>query len=308
MTGFGVASRPWDGGPQAGTVHVEVRSVNSRFREVKIRQPFGPALDHELKRQVEGRIARGRVELKIHVEPVEAAGEGARLQALAKLGIDPARGPAVVAAAREMERLAAEAGLEVRASSAAELLRFMAGARAPERAEDSTTSPTFLPDLVDEALDQLCNLRSREGQALQRALSDLADLLKEQVERLRASLEGEPGRIAERVNARVEELTEQGGGTGPDPVRLAQEVALLLARGDVEEELTRIDSHLEQLRRVMEGDSTPGQGKTLDFLCQELLREAATIGGKITSHSGSMNVIEAKGIIERIREQVQNVE
>jgi uncharacterized protein (TIGR00255 family) len=207
-----------------------------------------------------------------------------------------------------MERVAAEAGLEVRAPSAAELLRFMAGIRAPEKADAASTAPGFLADLVAEALDELCNMRTREGQALQRALSDLADLLQEQVEQLRNSLEGESERLAERVNARVEELAEQGGGMGPDPVRLAQEVALLLARGDVEEELTRIDSHLGQLRRVMEEDSTPGQGKTLDFLCQELLREATTIGGKITSHSGSMNVIEAKGIIERIREQVQNVE
>jgi uncharacterized protein (TIGR00255 family) len=307
MTGFGVASRPWDAGSQAGTVHVEVRSVNSRFREVKIRQPFGPAVEHELKRQVEGRVGRGRIEVKIHVEPTETAGKTTGLEGLASVGLDPERGPLVVAAAREMEHLAVEAGLELRAPSAAELLRFMAGMRAPDRAEAESSGPPFLADLMGEALDELCNMRKREGQVLEQALSDLADLLQEQVERLRSEVKGESGRLAERVNARVEELAEQGSAP-VDPVRLAQEVALLLARGDVEEELTRIDSHLGQLRRVLENDSAPGQGKTLDFLCQELLREAATIGGKITSHSGSMNVIEAKGIIERIREQVQNVE
>ena len=82
----------------------------------------------------------------------------------------------------------------------------------------------------------------------------------------------------------------------------------MVARGDVAEELARIASHLTQLREVVGSAAAPGQGKTLEFLAQELLREITTIGSKITSHDGSRIVIEAKGTIERIREQVHNVE
>jgi uncharacterized protein (TIGR00255 family) len=87
---------------------------------------------------------------------------------------------------------------------------------------------------------------------------------------------------------------------------VAQEVALLVAKADVAEELARIDSHLAQARAVLAESARTGQGKTLDFLSQELLREITTIGGKI--QQGSAIVIEAKGIVGRIREQVQNVE
>ena len=93
-----------------------------------------------------------------------------------------------------------------------------------------------------------------------------------------------------------------------DRERLAQEIALLVVRGDVSEELARIASHLEQARAVLAQPAQVGQGKTLDFLSQELNREVTTIGSKITSHAGSAVVIAAKGTIERIREQVQNVE
>src|SRR5690606_39637737 len=93
-----------------------------------------------------------------------------------------------------------------------------------------------------------------------------------------------------------------------DRERIAQELALLVVRGDVSEELARITSHLGQARGLLGAPAEVGQGKTLDFLSQELLREVTTIGSKITSHAGSAVIIEAKGTIERIREQVQNVE
>jgi len=110
------------------------------------------------------------------------------------------------------------------------------------------------------------------------------------------------------VTDRLQELTKRLGADTVDRDRVAQEIAIVVARGDVAEELARIASHLTQLRETLARPAAPGQGKTLEFVGQELLREITTIGSKITSHEGSRIVIEAKGSIERIREQVHNVE
>jgi uncharacterized protein (TIGR00255 family) len=114
----------------------------------------------------------------------------------------------------------------------------------------------------------------------------------------------------EALLARLDRLDrlDMSATGGVDRDRLAQELALLVVRGDVSEELARISSHLEQARSVLAAAPEVGQGKTLDFLSQELLREVTTIGSKITAHAGSAVVINAKRTIERIREQVQNVE
>ena len=125
---------------------------------------------------------------------------------------------------------------------------------------------------------------------------------------LAALLPPEAERIGERVAARLAELTARAGAPHLDSARVAQEVAVVLARGDVAEELARVGSHLGQLEGALNAPAAPGQGKTLDFLTQELHREYTTMGSKVTSHEGSRIVIEGKAIIERIREQVQNVE
>ena len=111
-------------------------------------------------------------------------------------------------------------------------------------------------------------------------------------------------RLAEKIAA----LCVRAGVSPPSPERVAQEVAVLVQRGDIEEELARLASHLVQFRGVLTAPAQVGQGKTLDFLSQELFREITTIGSKITSHAGSAAVIAAKATIERMREQVQNVE
>lgn len=280
--------------------------MNARFREIKIRQPFGAAAEQALRRRVEKRVGRGRVELKVQLSPVDTTVGDGDEGVLVALGIDPSRVPIVIAAAQEVARRANENGLELSMPTALEFLRFMSGRQGG--AETADAAPEFLDELVDEALDGLCEFRDREGEALERVLGDHAGQLASEVARLRAALEGEVERFRRRMTTKAIDLCERAGAGSLDADRVAQEVALLAARGDVEEELARIDSHLQQVREVLSAKASPGQGKTLDFLCQELLREVSTIGGKITSHAGSGIVIEAKGTIERIREQVQNVE
>jgi uncharacterized protein (TIGR00255 family) len=151
-------------------------------------------------------------------------------------------------------------------------------------------------------------MREQEGRALTAALAGLADELEGHARELRRLLDGEAERLQDRLAERIAGLCARAGVSPPAPERLAQEVALLVARGDIEEELARLASHLAQWRGVLAAPAQPGQGKTLDFLSQELFREITTVGSKITSHAGSAVVIAAKGAVERMREQVQNVE
>jgi uncharacterized protein (TIGR00255 family) len=110
------------------------------------------------------------------------------------------------------------------------------------------------------------------------------------------------------VRVRVRELCDAASVPAPDEGRIAQEVALLAAKSDVSEELARIASHLARFDETLAAPAAPGQGRTLEFVAQELVREVTTIGSKIGSHVAAALVIDAKGTLERIREQVQNVE
>jgi len=304
MTGFGLADRSW---PESGVrVRVELRSVNSRFLELKLRQPFGVAVEHELRRAIEGRLGRGRVDLAIRIE---GAGELAR-DPLAAVGVDRERIAPVLAALATLADAAYQASFQVSHPTSLELLKFLVstGSSKSAGAEPLEVAPPFLAELCDEALARLIGMREAEGQALAQTLTALFDALADQVQRIEQRLVGERERIHDQLIERCNALLARVDAGAVDRERLAQELALLLVRGDVSEELARIASHLEQARALLAAPAETGQGKTLDFLSQELLREVTTIGSKITSHAGSALVIEAKGTIERIREQVQNVE
>jgi uncharacterized protein (TIGR00255 family) len=304
MTGFGVADRSW---PERGVrVRVELRSVNSRFLELKLRQPFGVAVEHELRRAIEARLGRGRVDISIRIE---GAGELTEDPLLA-LGIERERIAPVLAALGNLADAAYQASFQVSHPTSLDLLRFLvsAGGSKTGSAEALEIAPPFLGEVVDEALGRLLGMRETEGHALAGTLTGLLDELAEQIRRVEQSLVGERERIHDQLVERCNALLARVDAGAIDGERIAQELALLVVRGDVSEELARITSHLGQARGLLGAPAEVGQGKTLDFLSQELLREVTTIGSKISSHAGSALVIAAKGIIERIREQVQNVE
>lgn len=307
MTGFGVASRPFtDAQSVASLFQVEIRSVNARFLELKIRQPFGARVEQELRALVESRLGRGRVELSIVTRRSESTA-APELDALAVFGLEGARVRQAIAAAAATARIAAEESLELSPSSPLELLRFLTSTARASTVEQPEPPP-FLHALVTEALEQLVAFRTTEGEALGAAIGELVEALAAAAGQLRADLPAERERLQARLAERVQQLCDRAGVDAATPERLAQEIAIAVARGDIEEELARIDSHLAQMRTTIAASPHKGQGKTLDFVTQELLREVTTIGSKITSHTGSRIVIDAKAIIERIREQVQNVE
>lgn len=311
MTGFGVADRVWT--ERGLRVWVELRSVNARYLELKIRQPFGVAVEHQLRRALEARIGRGRVELSIRVD---GAGGGDGSNPLEALGIEHGKLLTVLEALRSLTDEAHRASFQVSHPNSMELLRFLMSANVDRGPVERLDAPPFLDALVDEATTKLVEMRTTEGRALAEVLTTALAELEAQVARIRDSLDGEAERLFAQLVARAQavlarlDLTAVGltavGTIERD--RVEHELALLLTRGDVSEELARIASHLDQARATLAATPEPGQGKTLDFLSQELLREVTTIGSKVSSHTGSAVVIEAKRSIERIREQVQNVE
>lgn len=299
MTGFGAASCVAEVAGQPMRLFVELRSVNQRFLEIKIRHPFGGAAEQALRKRIEVRLKRGRVDVLVHLQAVGGA-PGLQQADLERIG-------EVLAHVQLVEAQAQRLGIvTLQPCTALEILRS-AGARAGG-GEGPATAPAELDAMVDEALDALCAMREVEGAALAAVLEEQAAALQGQVAELAASRDGEAERLATRLRERVAALCEKAGVPPPPAERIAQEVAALVQRGDIEEELARIDSHLGQLRAVLAAPAATGQGKTLDFLAQELFRELTTIGSKITSHAGSAVVIAAKSSVERIREQVQNVE
>lgn len=287
MTGFGAATAV-EGSERIG---VEIRSVNHKFCEVKARLPRELAsLEPALLQQIRRRLGRGAIEISVHRG-------GGRTTAVPKIDVELAREYA------QAQRALGEAlGLSGPLS-----LQSLFEAEGVVRLEDR---PAELPDAAraleraaGEALSVLEAMRCCEGAALARDVEG-------RIARLE-TLTAEAGRLApkaleeyrDRFAARAVELA-RGAAIAPD--RLAQEVALIAERMDVEEELSRLGSHLAQLRGLL--SSTDAVGRRMDFLIQEIHREVNTFGNKSQSAALVSIVVELKAEAERIREQVQNVE
>lgn len=168
--------------------------------------------------------------------------------------------------------------------------------------EDQEAVQTLIRDTLGEVLADVCNMRETEGEALKRDLAFHLDQLAQNREQIEKLAPGVPKAYQEKLQLRLAEL----GVKEIDPARLAQEVALMADRCAIDEELSRLVSHIAQFRATMEQDGEVG--RRLDFLTQELNREVNTIGSKASDAEIAKLVVNAKSEIEKIREQVQNVE
>jgi uncharacterized protein (TIGR00255 family) len=290
MTGYGHASLEAEGLRAA----VAVRSVNHRFLDLTLHlpRPLQP-LEAEVKERVAAAVARGRVEVS-----VQAGFSGAGVEAVV------ASRPLVTSLVRTLRDMQSEYGLEG-GVSVADLVRFPG---AIERVEGLAEVPETVRaaafDLLSRALDGLSAMRQAEGERLRTELERLLAAIEGAVARIEArSLESRETRQAallERARALLGEL-------GLDDARLYQEVVRAVERHDVAEELQRLRSHAASARELLARDGTPA-GKRLDFLAQELMREANTVGSKVQDAPAVREVVELKAEIERLREQVQNVE
>lgn len=287
MTGFGAGK----GAAGEEEIAVEVRSVNHKYCEVKARLPreLG-ALEVEVARAVKERLARGGVEVTAR----RAGNHG-----VVTPRVDAHLAEAYARAFAELQARLSLPG----AATLADVLAADGVIRLEERELDADAAREALLRGLERALEALVAMREKEGAALARDLSARLD----QVEAIVARVQAQVPRSVEHHRARLEErIAELTRGIPLDPARLAQEVALFADRIDVTEEITRLGSHVAQVRGLL--TSREPSGRKLDFIVQEMHREANTIGSKSQSAEIVSEVVALKAEIERMREQVQNVE
>lgn len=289
MTGFGAASGEACGGL---ALRLELRSVNHRHLSVKLRLPEALAgLEAELEARVRAACERGAVSLHLALEHTGGAG-GARVDhELARRY------------RRDLEALARELGLEPDLSLAALVgLPGVLAAGPPELDLNAVRAAAL--EFLDQAIERMLAMRAAEGQALAADLRKQAQALAQLAGRIEKRMPRVVRAHRTALERRVQALL--GGAAAVSGSDLAREVALLADKLDVSEELTRLGSHLEQLEGFLKKGGRVG--RQLDFLVQEIFREVNTIGSKCSDATVAHWVIEAKTHVERLREQVQNVE
>ncbi|HEX6529942.1 MAG TPA: YicC/YloC family endoribonuclease [Burkholderiales bacterium] len=281
MTGYAQAAA----GSPRGTLSLELRSVNSRFLDVVFRIPDElRALEPGLREAITARITRGKVDCRVALAEGEGVAPKLNEEALGRLR-------AVAEAARRAFPDAAPPSL-------AELLRWpgVLGAEA-----DAEALRSVAMTLCQKTLDDLVAARAREGAKLAAFILDRVREMRAQVEKVKPLV---PEAVAAYQQKITERLREAVGNADEERVRV--EIALFASKADVAEELDRLSAHLGEVERVLKAGGTIG--KRLDFLAQELNREANTLGSKSASTAVSECALELKLLIEQIREQVQNLE
>jgi uncharacterized protein (TIGR00255 family) len=287
MTGFGQA----EGTVGTSRVLIEVRTVNHRFFSPSIKLPaaFG-RWESEVREAMRLKVSRGHVTLSARSE---------RLASQA-ISIDEQRFAAVVVQLRSLHD---QHGL-VGGVDLATVLR-MPDVMGASSEDDDTGTVSELLVIVDRALDHLSRARSEEGARLAVILQERTEVVQGALQRIASRA---PERLAsqrDRLRAAVRELAE---GVAIDEARLAQEIAILADRMDVSEELDRFQSHITAFRTILAGADAEPVGKRLGFILQEMLREANTTGSKAADAAILHDVVSIKEELERIREQVENLE
>ena len=288
MTGYGRGQQLLHG----RSITVEIRSVNHRYFEFSCRTPRGCAfLEDRLKRTLQQAISRGKVEVSLTLQTVESRG-GA-------VAVDHALAGQYLTALRA---LAAEYNLtdDLTLSTVARLPDLFTVCRGEEDEEELADD---VLSVLQEALDRFVAMREAEGERLR---ADVLSRLFTLEEHLAFVEERSPQTVAEyraRLTAKLNELL---GGAVADEARILTEAAIVADRLAVDEETVRLHSHIAQLRGIL--DCAEPVGRKLDFLVQEMNRETNTIGSKCSDTAIAGHVVEMKSEIEKIREQIQNIE
>ncbi|MEE2829501.1 MAG: YicC/YloC family endoribonuclease [Myxococcota bacterium] len=273
-------------------VTVELRSVNHRFLDLSFKLPRGwMALEPKIAAELRERLGRGRVEVFVRREILGSSGTEAHFD----LGL-----------ARSIQQGAAELTTELRLDGSIgvrELLAMPGVVTTRDQAIDVGSEAPVLFAALALALDALAEMRQAEGSRLAEDLSQRFAAVGSGVDGIAKEASSLSEQIFERIQRRLDELL---GTVDLDQARLAQEAALLADKAGVDEEITRLRSHLAQAMGLLE--SAEPVGRRLEFLVQEMNRETNTIGSKSGSTLISGQVVELKSELEKIREQVANVE
>lgn len=288
MTGFGRRQGTWSD----GTVSVDVRSVNHRFLETSIRLPkWMSGLEERFKKVIQQQCGRGRVDLTVLLQGTRGSPRAVQLDVeLAKQYHHALR--------TLQRRLKLKGSIDI---------GLMGGFRDIIVLSEQPADDPKLTKVVEKlgllAVSDMTKMREKEGMLLAQDILVRLD----QVRECRRAVSSRAPHIAQeafdRMKQRVEKLLAD---SIPDLPRLNQELALYADRCDITEELVRLDTHMVQFERALQG--TEPVGKTLDFLLQEMGREVNTIGSKANDAAIRANVVRMKAELERVREQIQNVE
>jgi uncharacterized protein (TIGR00255 family) len=288
MTGYGSADLERDG----QRLSAEIRSVNHRYCEVSLRAPKMVTLfEDQIRQLVQDRYSRGKFNLTITWTGAGDTGEVLRLNETVA--------DRYVALLKQLEgRYGLNAGLDLRTlATLPDVFTWEHTALSDEETWEMVKA------LVEKACDNMNAMKEREGQALTRDFDHRLKLIRTELDQIVVRAPARPLEAKERLMTRLKPLLED---VEMDPARLAQEMALLADRLDCTEECVRLSAHIDQFRHLIEGQELAG--RKLNFLLQEMNREANTIGSKSNDVEITRAVIVIKEEIERLREQVQNVE
>ena len=290
MTGFGRGSVTGDN----FNVAVEIKTVNNRYLDIHLRlnQELSP-LEMSIRKIISGRLSRGRVDLNINIERTAATAYEVNRPLIA----------GYIKALRDIQtefNLSGDVDINT--------LTRLPGALASTREGLDETVTASVERALQQALDDLERMRAAEGTALADEMRTRLANIEAAVPTIESAAAGLVDAYRQRLQKRITELLARGGNQNIelDAGRLAQEVAYLADRSDISEELARLRSHLEQFRSAVNAEGEVG--KRLDFLLQELNREANTVLSKSTEVSIKEAGLMIKAEVEKLREQVQNVE
>lgn len=284
MTGFSRRETRGDW----GALTCELRTVNHRYLEVSLRLPDElKSLDGELRQAIGSALRRGKVDANIYLQGQTSIAPSFELnQEIVRHVVDKLR--------ELNQSLGTAAPID-----ALEILRWPGVIRETER--DLQPAVAAAIALLGEALEELNNMRAREGSRIRELIKQRCEAMQLTAKNVRLRLPEIAARIRTRVTERIAAL-----GATPDPARLEQELVMYAHKMDVDEELDRLDSHLTEIATII--DSSEPAGRRLDFLMQELNREANTLSSKSQDVETTRAAVDLKVLIEQMREQIQNVE
>jgi len=292
MTGFGAADAQWETWIcqwETWICQVEIRSVNQRFLDIRCRLPFGfQTMEPEIKKQIKAVSSRGKIDCSIKLE------KGASEE---KLKLNLERAQHYNELLTEFEALSGrKVGIDARDLSSLNIIEENKSVEPPEKCEK------VIRECLLRALEGLQEMKEREGQAMQSDIQQRLSSCGNIVNSIEKLSQAEPERFRDRLQERFSQLTE---GVEINPERLEQEIALLADRLDISEEVVRFRTHLEHMDEIL---SQREVGKKAEFLMQELNREVNTMASK-SNHAGiSQSSVEIKSELEKVREQLQNIE
>ena len=274
---------------------VEIRAVNHRFNDIilKIPKTLG-GLEDRVRKSIAGTLARGRIDVVVTADDFM---ERSRI-----IRVDKGLAGGYYQAVKDV---ADACGLDIRTVSPYDIAKFPDVLKVEETSEDLEVLWPKLSEAIDQALGNLMAMRTAEGESLYRDLTARIERIRDLGAAIAVRAPAIVDEYREKLRERCREILSEVNAA-PDEGRLLQEVAIMADRTNITEELVRLESHLDQFGAAMRGENAVG--RKLDFILQELNRETNTIGSKANDMSTSGLMVELKSEIEKVREQIQNIE